>query len=59
MMDTDYILYYKDNINEHIENDDYKSAFRTLVMVLNIVDDEQKKDIIKYYDDLMFDKYVS
>jgi hypothetical protein len=53
-----YVVYFKNNINEYIENNDYKGAFQALVTLLNRVDDEQKRAVIKYYDDLMFDMYV-
>ena len=53
-----YVSYSKKNINEYIQKNDYKSAFQLLVTVLNRVDDEQKKVIIKYYDDFMFEDYI-
>jgi DNA-directed RNA polymerase len=44
-----YILKSKQNIDFCIYNNDYKRAFGLLVMVLERLDEDQKKDIIEYY----------
>ena len=54
-----YVFFSKMKINDFIEENDYKSAFTSLVALLNRVDDEKQNAIIKYYDDCMFEKYVS
>ena len=46
---TSYILHSKKNINNYIYNNDHKSAFILLVMVLEQLDDEAKNELIDYY----------
>jgi len=44
----------KKNIDNYINNNEYKKAFGLLILVLERLDDIEKKEIIEYYSKNMF-----
>ena len=49
-----YIMDSKKNIDNYINNNEYKKAFGLLILVLERLDDIEKKEIIEYYSKNMF-----
>jgi hypothetical protein len=46
---NDYILMSKKKIDDFISNNDYKKAFGLLILVLDRLDTNNKKELINYY----------
>lgn len=49
-----YIMCSKQNIDNYIRNNDYKKAFGLLILVLERLDDNDKKMFINYYGKKLF-----
>ena len=49
-----YIMFSKQNIDNYIRNNDYKKAFGLLILVLERLDDKDKKMFINYYGKKLF-----
>jgi hypothetical protein len=47
--DENYVLESKKNIDNYLNKNDYKRGFGLLILVLGKLDDNQKKDMINYY----------
>lgn len=46
-----YLDLSKDKIDSMIKHNNYKSAFRTLILVLDHLDHSEREKMIKYYND--------
>ena len=44
-----YLFQSKKNIDEYIKKNEYRKAFFMLVLVLEMLNDEEKKELIDYY----------
>ena len=44
-----YILESKKNIDQFLAAHEYKKAFRLLILVLERLDEDEKKELIEYY----------
>jgi hypothetical protein len=44
-----YLLESRKNIDEYIDKNEYRKAFFLLVLVLEIIDDDKKRELIDYY----------
>jgi hypothetical protein len=49
-----YILESKKNIDIYIIRNDFKKAFGLLILVLERINDDEKKELIDYYNKNMF-----
>jgi hypothetical protein len=44
-----YLLQSRKNIDEYIRKNEYRKAFFMLVLVLEMLNDEKKRELIEYY----------
>jgi hypothetical protein len=48
-----YLLESRKNIDKYIHKNEYRKAFFLLVLVLEILDDDKKRELIDYYSENM------
>ena len=53
-----YIAKSKENIDRSISIKDYRKAFGLLILVLERLDDKEKKEFIEYYSKKLWQKMI-